>query len=172
MESKPINDPALRNLERTIRFEFERIILIMAIVCVSLEVAIFIYYYLTDNVGQPVNTYIEFRILVPLLVNSILYVITRFSNRSETSTDTTKNRVVSFAGVIMCGVIALAHSYLSRSGFSRSLRSYSARHSMTDSSSSFRQASASYSSFIAEYFISTIIPMREASRSFASLSRR
>ncbi|MBQ1739065.1 MAG: diguanylate cyclase [Clostridiales bacterium] len=111
MESKPINDPALRNLERTIRFEFEKIILIMAIVCVSLEVAIFFYYYFTDNVGQPVNTYIEFRILVPLLVNCILYLITRFSNRSETSTDTTKNRIVSFAGLIMCGVIGLAHSY-------------------------------------------------------------
>ena len=111
MDSKPINDPALRNLERNIRFEFEKIILIMAIVCVSLEVAIFFYYYLTDNVGQPINTYIEFRILVPFAVNSILYLITRFSNRSETSTDTTKNRVVSFAGVIMCGVIALAHSY-------------------------------------------------------------
>ena len=77
MESKPINDPALRNLERTIRFEFEKIILIMAIVCVSLEVAIFFYYYFTDNVGQPVNTYIEFRILVPLLVNCVLYLITR-----------------------------------------------------------------------------------------------
>ena len=111
MESKPINDPALRNLERTIRFEFEKIILIMAIVCVSLEVAIFFYYYFTDNVGQPVNTYIEFRILVPLLVNCVLYLITRFSNRSETSTDTTKNRIVSFAGLIMCGVIGLAHSY-------------------------------------------------------------
>ena len=111
MESKPINDPALRNLERTIRFEFEKIILIMAIVCVSLEVAIFFYYYFTDNVGQRVNTYIEFRILVPLLVNCVLYLITRFSNRSETSTDTTKNRIVSFAGLIMCGVIGLAHSY-------------------------------------------------------------
>ena len=111
MDSKPVNDPALRNLERTIRLEFERIILSMAIVCVTLEVAIFIYYYLTDNVGQPVNTYVEFRILVPFAINTVLYIITRFSNRSATSTDITKNRVVSFAGLLMCGVISLAHSY-------------------------------------------------------------
>jgi diguanylate cyclase (GGDEF)-like protein len=48
---------------------------------------------------------------VPLAINSILYVVTRFSNRAETSTDITKNRVVSFAGLIMTGVISLAHSY-------------------------------------------------------------
>ena len=111
MDNKPVSDPALRNLERTIRLEFERIILSMAIVCVTLEVAIFIYYYLTDNVGQPVNTYVEFRILVPFAINTLLYIITRFSNRSSTSTDITKNRVVSFAGLLMCGVISLAHSY-------------------------------------------------------------
>ena len=111
MDNKLVSDPALRNLERTIRLEFERIILSMAIVCVTLEVAIFIYYYLTDNVGQPVNTYVEFRILVPFAINTLLYIITRFSNRSSTSTDITKNRVVSFAGLLMCGVISLAHSY-------------------------------------------------------------
>ena len=111
MDTKPINDPAMRNLERTIRFEFEKILLIMTLVCLALEVGICIYYCLTDNLGQPLNTYIEFRILVPFAVNSILYVVTRFSNRSETSTDVTKNRVVSFAGLIMCGVIALAHSF-------------------------------------------------------------
>ena len=111
MESKPVSDPALRNLERNIRFEFEKIILTMAIVCVSLEIAIFAFYYFTDNVGQPVNTYIEFRILVPFAINTVLYLITRFSNRSETSTDVTKNRVVSYASVIMCGVISLAHSF-------------------------------------------------------------
>ena len=111
MDNKLVSDPALRNLERTIRLEFERIILSMAIICVTLEVAIFIYYYLTDNVGQPVNTYVEFRILVPFAINTLLYIITRFSNRSSTSTDITKNRVVSFAGLLMCGVISLAHSY-------------------------------------------------------------
>ena len=111
MDNKPVSDPALRNLERTIRLEFERIILSMAIVCVTLEVAIFIYYYLTDNVGQPVNTYVEFRILVPFAINTLLYIITRFSNRSSTITYITKNRVVSFAGLLMCGVISLAHSY-------------------------------------------------------------
>ena len=111
MESKPVSDPALRNLERNIRFEFEKIILTMAIVCVSLEIAIFAFYYFTDNVGQPVNTYIEFRILVPFAINTVLYLITRFSNRAETSTDVTKNRVVSYASVIMCGVISLAHSF-------------------------------------------------------------
>ena len=111
MDTKPINDPAMRNLERTIRFEFEKILLIMTLVCLALEVGICIYYVLTDNLGQPLNSYIEFRILVPFAINSILYVVTRFSNRSETSTDVTKNRVVSFAGLIMCGVIALAHSF-------------------------------------------------------------
>ena len=111
MDNKPTNDPAMRNLERTIRFEFERIILLMAIVCLTLEIAIAIYYYFTDNLGQPLSSYIEFRILVPFGINTLLYIITRFTNRSETSTDTTKNRVVSFAGLIMCGVISLAHSY-------------------------------------------------------------
>ena len=111
MDNKPASDPAMRNLERTIRFEFEKIILIMAIVCLTLEIGIAAYYYFTDDLGQPLNTYIEFRILVPFGINSLLYVITRFSNRSETSTDTTKNRVVSFAGLLMCGVISLAHSF-------------------------------------------------------------
>ena len=111
MDIKPTNDPAMRNLERTIRTEFEKILLLMTIVCLILEIAIAIYYYFTDNILIPLEKYIEFRILVPFVINSILYVITRFSNRSETNTDITKNRVVSFAGLIMTGVISLAHSY-------------------------------------------------------------
>ena len=111
MDTKSTNDPAMRNLERTIRFEFEKVLLMMTIVCLVLEIGIAVYYYLTDNIGQPLNTYIEFRIIVPFAINSILYIITRFTNRSDTSTDITKNRVVSFAGLIMTGVIALAHSY-------------------------------------------------------------
>lgn len=111
MNGKPVKDPALRNLERTIRFEYEKILLIMTIVCAAFEVGLFFYYYLTDDLGRPLNSYLEFRVLVPFAVNSLLYVITRFSNRFETSTDITKNRVVSFSCVIMCGVISLAHSY-------------------------------------------------------------
>ena len=111
MDTKSTNDPAMRNLERTIRFEFERVLLLMTIVCLVLEIGIAVYYYLTDNLGQPLNTYIEFRIIVPFAINSVLYIVTRFTNRSDTSTDMTKNRVVSFAGLIMTGVIALAHSY-------------------------------------------------------------
>ena len=111
MATKPTSDPALRNLERTIRFDFEKILLIMTIVCVVLEIGLAIYYYFTNDLIIPLEKYIEFRILVPFAINSILYVVTRFSNRAETSTDITKNRVVSFAGVIMMGVIALAHSY-------------------------------------------------------------
>ena len=107
MDTKSTNDPAMRNLERTIRFEFERVLLLMTIVCLVLEIGIAVYYYLTDNLGQPLNTYIEFRIIVPFAINSVLYIVTRFTNRS----DMTKNRVVSFAGLIMTGVIALAHSY-------------------------------------------------------------
>lgn len=111
MDTKSTNDPAMRNLERTIRFEFEKVLLVMTIVCLVLEIGFTVYYYLTDNLGQPLNTYIEFRVIVPFAINSILYIITRFTNRSDTSTDITKNRVVSFAGLIMTGVIALAHSY-------------------------------------------------------------
>ena len=111
MNGKPIKDPALRNLERTIRFEYEKILLIMTAVCTAFEVGIFFYYYLIDDLGQPLNSYVEFRILLPVAVNCLLYLITRLSNRFDTSTDITKNRVVSFSIVIMCGVISLAHSY-------------------------------------------------------------
>ena len=111
MDSRPANDPAMRNLERMIRFEFEKILLIVTVVCLMLEIAIAIYYYEIKDLGQPILSYIAFRILVPLVVNVILYIVTRFSNRSDTSTDSTKNRVVSFAGLIMTGVIALAHSF-------------------------------------------------------------
>ena len=111
MDTRQTNDPALRNLERTIRFEFEKILLIMTILCLVSEIGLAIYYYVTDDLIIPLAKYIEFRILVPLAINSILYVVTRFSNRAETSTDITKNRVVSFAGIIMTGVISLAHSY-------------------------------------------------------------
>ena len=71
----------------------------------------FDYYYFIRDLGQPLINYIAFRILVPLGVNILVYIIARFSNRSDTSTDSTKNRVVSFAGLVMTGVIALAHSY-------------------------------------------------------------
>ena len=111
MDTRQTNDPALRNLERTIRFEFEKILLIMTILCLVSEIGLAIYYYVTDDLIIPLAKYIEFRILVPLAINSILYIVTRFSNRAETSTDITKNRVVSFAGLIMTGVISLAHSY-------------------------------------------------------------
>ena len=111
MDTKHVTDPAMRSLERTIRYEFEKVLLIMTIVCLVLEVVIAIYYYAIDDLGQPLNTYIEFRILVPFAINSVLYIITRCTNRSETSTDITKNRVVSFAGLIMTGVISLAHSF-------------------------------------------------------------
>jgi len=111
MNTKQANDPAMRNLERTMRFEFEKLLLTITIVCLVLEIGIAFFYYLTDNIGQSLDTYILFRILLPFSVNSILNVVTRFSNRSETSTDTTKNRVVAFSGLIMAGVISLAHSY-------------------------------------------------------------
>lgn len=111
MATKPTSDPALRNLERTIRFEFEKVLLMMTIVCVVVEIGLAIFYYFTNDLIIPLEKYIEFRILVPFAINSILYVVTRFSNRADTSTDITKNRVVSFAGVIMMGVISLAHSY-------------------------------------------------------------
>ena len=111
MESKPASDPALRNLERTIRFEFEKLILIVTIICLLTEIGLTFYYYFIQDLGQPLINYIAFRILVPLGVNILVYIIARFSNRSDTSTDSTKNRVVSFAGLVMTGVIALAHSY-------------------------------------------------------------
>ena len=84
MDTKPINDPAMRNLERTIRFEFEKILLIMTLVCLALEVGICIYYCLTDNLGQPLNTYVEFRILVPFAINSttFLFLYMYFSSSS------------------------------------------------------------------------------------------
>ncbi len=111
MEGKPASDPALRNLERTIRFEFEKLILIVTVVCLLFEIGLAIYYYCIQDLGQPLISYVAFRILVPFGVNALLYIVTRFSNRSDTSTDSTKNRVVSFSGLIMTGVIALAHSY-------------------------------------------------------------
>ena len=111
MITKPTNDPAMRNLERGIRFEIERLILIVSVLCLVLEAGLCFYYYSIQDLGQPLNTYIEFRILVPLGVNILVYLVTRFSNRSENSTDSTKNRVCSFAGLIMLGVISLAHSY-------------------------------------------------------------
>jgi len=111
MDTKPTSDPAMRNMERTIRFEFEKLLLIVTIVCLLIEIGLAIYYYIIDDLGQPLEKYVAFRILVPLCVNVLLYVVTRFSNRSDTSTDSTKNRVVSFAGLIMTGVISLAHSY-------------------------------------------------------------
>lgn len=111
MDTKPTNDPAMRNLERGIRFEIEKLILIVSVLCLVLEAGLCYYYYTIQDLGQPLNTYIEFRILVPMGVNVLVYLVTRFSNRSVNSTDSTKNRVCSFAGMIMLGVISLAHSY-------------------------------------------------------------
>ena len=111
MNSKPVSDPAMRSLERRIRFELEKLLLIIAVVCLILEVGIATYYYFIHDLGQPLKTYIEFRILVPLGINALVYLVTRFSNRSESSTDSTKNRVCSFSLLIMLGVISLAHSF-------------------------------------------------------------
>ena len=111
MDNKPMDDPALRNLERTIRNELEKLILIVTVLCLLIEIALCAYYYATGDLGQPLNTYIEFRILVPFGINLLVYLVARFSNRSENSSDSTKNRVCSFAGLIMLGTISLAHSY-------------------------------------------------------------
>lgn len=111
MNSKPVTDPAMRSLERRIRFDLEKLLLIIAVVCLVLEIVIAVYYYMIQDLGQPLKSYIEFRILVPLGVNILVYLVTRFSNRSENSTDSTKNRVCSFSLLIMMGVISLAHSF-------------------------------------------------------------
>ncbi len=111
MNSKPVSDPAMRSLERRIRFDLEKLLLIIAVVCLILEIGIAIYYYIIQDLGQPLKSYIEFRILVPLGINVLVYLVTRFSNRSENSTDSTKNRVCSFSLLIMMGVISLAHSF-------------------------------------------------------------
>ena len=111
MNSKPVSDPAMRSLERRIRFDLEKLLLIITIVCLILEIGIAIYYYIIQDLGQPLKSYIEFRILVPLGINVLVYLVTRFSNRSENSTDSTKNRVCSFSLLIMMGVISLAHSF-------------------------------------------------------------
>lgn len=111
MDNRPVSDPAMRNLERRIRFELEKLLLIITVVCLCLEIGIAVYYYIIRDLGQPLLSYIEFRILVPLGINILVYLVTRFSNRSGTSTDSTKNRVCSFSLLIMMGVISLAHSY-------------------------------------------------------------
>ncbi|MBR3142397.1 MAG: GGDEF domain-containing protein [Clostridiales bacterium] len=111
MNSKPVSDPAMRSLERRIRFDLEKLLLIITVVCLILEIGIAIYYYIIQDLGQPLKSYIEFRILVPLGINVLVYLVTRFSNRSENSTDSTKNRVCSFSLLIMMGVISLAHSF-------------------------------------------------------------
>ena len=111
MDTRQTGDPAVRNLERRIRFEIEKLLLITTIVCLGLEIALATYYYLIRDLGQPLNTYIEFRILLPCGINVILYLFTRFSNRSENSTDSTKNRICSIALLLITGVISLAHSY-------------------------------------------------------------
>ncbi len=111
MNSKPVSDPAMRSLERRIRFELEKLLLIIAVVCLVLEIGIAAFYYYIQDLGQPLKTYVEFRILVPLGINALVYLVTRFSNRSENSTDSTKNRVCSFSLLVMMGVISLAHSF-------------------------------------------------------------
>ena len=111
MNSKPVSDPAMRSLERRIRFDLEKLLLIITVVCLILEIGIAIYYYIIQDLGQPLKSYIEFRILVPLGINVLVYLVTRFSNRSENSTNSTKNRVCSFSLLIMMGVISLAHSF-------------------------------------------------------------
>ncbi|MBE7072577.1 MAG: hypothetical protein E7383_07505, partial [Ruminococcaceae bacterium] len=72
MEGKPASDPALRNLERTIRFEFEKLILIVTIICLLTEIGLTFYYYFIQDLGQPLINYIAFRILVPLGVNILV----------------------------------------------------------------------------------------------------
>lgn len=111
MYNRPASDPAMRNLERRIRDELEKLLLIITVVCLILEAGIAGYYYIIQDLGQPLASYIAFRILVPLGINVLVYLVTRFSNRSENSTDSTKNRVCSFSLLIMMGVISLAHSY-------------------------------------------------------------
>ncbi len=111
MDTKLTGDPAMRNLERKIRSEIEKLLLISTVVCLCLEIALAFYYYIIQDLGQPLKSYIEFRILVPFGINMLLWLITRFSNRSGNSTDSTKNRVCSISTLVMTGVISLAHSY-------------------------------------------------------------
>ena len=101
----------LGSMENRGRKQVMRGMFIIVLVSFVLESTLGIYFIYTDNVKSgPVN-YIIYRVIVPLLINSLIYVVVFLAERSSKFSSIVKNRILTYAILLMCTVLAILHSY-------------------------------------------------------------
>ena len=105
------HDMTMRQLEEGVRKGLERFMLMMLFVCLSLEIGLGIYFFVTDTLYQPVTTYAILRVLLPCAINLSLYFVMFYANRSALFDDTVKNRCCSTAFLMFLGELSIIHSY-------------------------------------------------------------
>lgn len=101
----------LGSMENRGRKQVMRGMFIIVLVSFVLESSLGVYFIYTDNVKNgPVN-YIIYRVIFPLLINSLIYAFVFIAERSARFSSIVKNRILTYAILLMCTVLAILHSY-------------------------------------------------------------
>lgn len=83
--------------------------IIMTLISFIAELGFLIAYIYTDHIGMSLSSYVFNYIVVPLTVNVVSLIVTRYILKSEKYSDKTKNRVMCLAIFFMCSVVECVH---------------------------------------------------------------
>ncbi len=109
--AKHSKNAAIRQLDSELRAKIQRIVLVFIFVILTIEVGLGCYFHFSHTMRQTLSEYFIFRVVVPLVLNVLLYLTLYFVNKSTKLSDVVRNRVCSSAVIFLCGEMSLCHSY-------------------------------------------------------------
>ena len=98
-------------LEKELRDKIVKILWMLVWGCIILDISFFIAFYVTDDLGTTVSRYVVKYLCIPFVVNMIIFLVTRYFNKSPKHTDDFKNLVCSLGLCSLGGSMAIFHSY-------------------------------------------------------------
>ena len=101
----------MEQLEKELRYKIVKILNILVWGCITLDVAFFVGFYLTDTLGTTVLRYVLKYLCLPFCVNMATYLITKRINKSTKISHNTKNLACSLGLCTLGGSMGIFHSY-------------------------------------------------------------
>ncbi|MCQ2516846.1 MAG: GGDEF domain-containing protein [Saccharofermentans sp.] len=111
MATKHTKNTAIKQLDSELRAKIQKIVLVFILVISVIEICLGAYFHLSHTMRQSLSEYVLFRIVVPFVLNVLLYLTLYFVNKSSKLSDVVRNRVSSSALIFLCGEVSLCHSY-------------------------------------------------------------
>jgi len=102
---------AIRQLDSELRARIQKIVLAFCVVIFIVEIGMGAYLYYSSIMRQSLYDYAIFRIILPTVVNILIYSVVHIVNNSNKLSDAIRNRVCSTALIALLGEASICHSY-------------------------------------------------------------